>query len=449
MSEGALPDAPVANAQPTLERAVVTATSAEAHQSTADLRRYATLILVGVFCTTLARENQLAALPVRSLLKDHLHVSPDMSARFLAIAALAWYLKPLAGILSDCVPLFGTRRRHYLILSSFGGMLLWLLAGFVPREYGTLLVVLVAMNVMGVMASTVVGGMLVDQGRKRSATGRLSAIRLAVMNLCPLIAGLAGGYLAGLDFRVTTTTAAALMMALFLVASFLMQEKPERLETDELRRRSFQQLRTLFRSGALWATVALTFLHYVVPGLNTLFYYYQKDVVRLSDAQIGLLTMTSGAFAIAGSLTYGAICRHFNLRTLLAAGMTLNAVATLFYIFYRSFPTAFAVEAASAFVGTLGLLPLYDLAARATPRGCEALGYSIIMSIGNFGIGLSDVGGTLLSKHYQLSFANMVYINSATTALILVFIPFLPRMLVLRREGEAAPQAGQHEEGDQ
>ncbi len=59
----------------------------------------------------------LIAQPVRSLLKSW-GDSPTTIAAFMALLALPWSLKVLFGLLSDAVPLFGSRRRNYLLISS-------------------------------------------------------------------------------------------------------------------------------------------------------------------------------------------------------------------------------------------------------------------------------------------------------------------------------------------
>ena len=63
---------------------------------------YAALVIVtGVFATTLAQTQVLARLPLQNLLKNELHVDRTTNAAFFFWAGLAWYLKPLAGILTD------------------------------------------------------------------------------------------------------------------------------------------------------------------------------------------------------------------------------------------------------------------------------------------------------------------------------------------------------------
>jgi len=158
-----------------------------------ELVRSAFLIGSGVFATTLAQP-AVIKLPLQNLLKTDLHVAPEGMAVFFAVSALAWYFKPLAGILSDSFPLFGTRRRHYLLFSATTAAVLWLLVGLVPRSYGSLLGAVVAMNAMLVMGSTVVGGLLVEAGQRYGATGRLTSARYFVMNVCLLLGGPLGGF---------------------------------------------------------------------------------------------------------------------------------------------------------------------------------------------------------------------------------------------------------------
>ncbi|HEY7678807.1 MAG TPA: hypothetical protein VIG69_17165, partial [Candidatus Methylomirabilis sp.] len=137
----------------------------------AELVRWAFLIGAGVFATTLSQPGVLK-LPLQNLLKTDLQASREAMAAFFAAGALAWYFKPLAGILSDSFPLCGTRRRHYLLFSAAAAAALWLLVGVVPRTYASVLLAVIGMNAMLVIGSTVVGGLMVEAGQRYGATGR-------------------------------------------------------------------------------------------------------------------------------------------------------------------------------------------------------------------------------------------------------------------------------------
>jgi Na+/melibiose symporter-like transporter len=65
----------------------------------------------------------LARLAVSFFLKDDLHLSPAEVAAMTGIASIPWTIKPIFGFLSDGLPMFGYRRRPYLIIAGILGML--------------------------------------------------------------------------------------------------------------------------------------------------------------------------------------------------------------------------------------------------------------------------------------------------------------------------------------
>ncbi|HEX2658014.1 MAG TPA: hypothetical protein VHU40_07065, partial [Polyangia bacterium] len=80
--------------------------------------RVATVIGTGIFVTGLGWPGLIGRLPFGLLLKNQLQLEPQSVAAFWAVATAAWYVKPLFGLLCDAWPLFGTRRRGYLLLGS-------------------------------------------------------------------------------------------------------------------------------------------------------------------------------------------------------------------------------------------------------------------------------------------------------------------------------------------
>src|SRR5947208_14570238 len=127
------PDADIADAaQPEAVRA-------------AGYRPFATLLAAGWLLSNLGYYT--ADLPLRFLLKDDLKLDAQMVALFFAIGNFTNYIKPLAGVLTDAVPIFGTRRRHYLLISLFACGVLWFVLGLVPRTYLILLITYAIMYV--------------------------------------------------------------------------------------------------------------------------------------------------------------------------------------------------------------------------------------------------------------------------------------------------------------
>jgi len=398
------------------------------------LARWAVLIGAGVFATTMSQPAVLR-LPFQNLLKADLHVSRATMASFFALSTLAWYFKPLAGIFTDSVPILGTRRKYYLILSALIAGALYFLVGVVPRTYIAVLLAMIAVNCMLVVGSTVVGGLVVEIGNRERATGRLNSSRYVVMNACTLIGGPLGGFLAARAFGLTTIAGALISMSVVPFALWLIKEPPLAKKDSQAWINAKTQLRTLIRSKTLWTAAGLLFLVYICPGFSTPLYYYQVDTLHLSQEFIGtVLILLSGAFGIAGAFIYGVMCRKLTLRTLLYISIIISTLTTLCYLFYTSGRAAAIIESQNGLIATVAELALMDLAARATPKGNEGLGFALMMSVRNGGQALSDIFGSWLIDRHIVTFFNLVWLNAGTTALILIVIPFLPHILTDRSD---------------
>ncbi len=153
----------------------------------------AIVIAVGVLATTLAQTSVLGLLPLRNLLKNELHADRTANAAFFFWAGLAWYFKPFAGIFTDAFPLFGSRRRSYILISATLAMLSWFALIVTPHEYRKLLWMSILINTFMVIASTVVGGYMVETAQAVSGSGRLTAIRNFVQQACYIVNGPAAG----------------------------------------------------------------------------------------------------------------------------------------------------------------------------------------------------------------------------------------------------------------
>jgi len=398
-------------------------------------RNLATIVGFGMFASTFAQVGVLGMYPLKFLLMDQLHEGPFRVSLFMQLAALPWSFKIIAGIVCDGLPVFGSRRRYYLLLSTLLSGLLWLAVALVPPKFAPLVVMVIIMNIALVFVSTVAGGLLVEGGQEFSATGRLSAWRVVAMNVAnfgiPLGAFIWTGSL--------TFTAMAAAIPLFLVCGltfFHYREKRVVHVDPRVWSGIWKQLKVAVRSRALWATAGLLFLVQFAPGFSTPLTFYQKNTLGFSDGAIGVLALVDAFAGIGGAFLYGYFCRRFTLRPLLYGSILFTGLISLLYLGYNDFNSALLIEALYCLAFALVQMPLYDLAARATPKGSEALGYSIIISVWNWGLLFSDLIGSALYEKWHLGFKQLVWLNAATTLIVLVAVPFLPKLLVDRREEE-------------
>lgn len=402
------------------------------------LRQYYVMVGLGAFVTTIAQPGVIGRLPLQLLLKNELHFNAQMLAAFMVVTTFAWNVKPLAGILSDALPLFGTRRRHYMLLGAGLAAGCWFLMGVVPRAAAPLVLTAFGANAFMVIASTVMGGLMVEAGRKYGISGRVTSIRQALQSTVSVGNGVLGGYLAASAFGWTVGCATALLLILTTATFFVLTERPVAARNRDVLAGAVRELSTLVRSRTLWASGIFLALVYISPGFTTPLLFMQTDALHFSAPYIGLMESIEGAAGLVGALIYGVLCRRFNLRQLLTTAITLNVLATFLYLRYGH-DTAPFIHATVGFGVICSELALMDLAVRSTPPGCESLGFALMMSARNFALGGSDVIGSWLLDSRGWVFHELVWLNAGTTALVLLFIPLLPRAVMSRKDGEVAP----------
>ena len=402
---------------------------------------YFWLIALGMSCTAIANPGGagLGGQPLKYLLKTQMHMQPKAVSAFFALGAIEFYFKPLVGLLTDRIPLWGTRRRWYLILSAVCTGVCWLALGVAPHTYTGLLYAVIALNIFLMAISTVVGGLLVEAGQRFHATGQFTSLRSMIYSLAYFSVGPCAGYLATRPLIFTVGIAAILPFGLGLAGFLLLREHGVATHNRDIGRNMRAQFHILARSRPLWAAVAAYFLYYFAPGWHTPLFFYQTNTLKLSQQFIGNLGAISGVMGLLGAACYAMLCQRLPMRTLLLACITLCIIGTCSYRFYDNPTRVIYIEGFVGFVGALAELSLLDLAARATPRGCEGLGYALMLSIHNAATSGGDLLGSTLFESYHLTFKNLIWLNAGTTALVLLLIPFLPRVLMQSHDGDLHP----------
>ncbi len=391
----------------------------------------------GFFVVGLTNPGNLAGLALKTLLKDGLHLNAQGVASFGLVSGLAWYFKPIAGIFTDAVPLFGTRRRSYLLVAMVLGALSMIALGLAPHSYAAVLGLAIAVNACLVVCSTSLGGYLVETGNRTGSTGRLTAVRRFGETSVQFIAGPIGGMLATLAFIWAMGASALAMLAVVPIVWFFMREPRSPGHGAEVFRVAGNQIKSVLKSKKLWwASVFLGLINFC-PGFVTPLFFFQRDTLKFSLPFIGLLGVASAIGALLAAFLYGALALRMSMRGLLVLGVALGALTALGYLFYRTPFEAGVVEAVYGFGLGMANIATIHLAVQGTPAGAEGLGFSLIVSVANLASSVADVLGSYLVDHHW-SFANLVLLNASTTAAVLIVVPLLPKSLTSSTDGAAA-----------
>jgi len=401
------------------------------------------LVSAGLFITSMGQPGVIGQLPFLFLFKNEFHFNAAQQANFFAIATFAWYLKPLSGLLCDSFPLFGTRRRSYLILSAAVAAVAWSLFAIAPRTYVSFFWLMVVLNAAMVIASTTIGGVLVEAGQEGSATGRLASVRYGIDGVINIIAGPVGGWLAARAFGYTAGIGALLMFSLVPLTLGLVKEERGARRNLQVWSAAAVQFRLIIRSKTMWAASVLLLFVFMAPGFGIALRYYQQDVLKFSTQFIGRLQALSGIGGILATILYAVLCRRVSLKPLLLGGILLNAISSVLYLWYHSAMSAMVIDTSNGFLAVLGILPLFDLAARATPRGSESFGYALLMSVYNIAVfAISNPIGSWLyelpSSEWHHNLTRLIWLNTGTSLIAFALVPFLPHILLTHRDGKVA-----------
>ncbi len=215
-------------------------------------------------------------------------------ATSLAVLDVPWVIKPLYGMVSDFLPLFGYRRRSYLLLANAAAIaaFLWTTQVLAPAAIVfALLLTAIAMAI----SSTVCGALLVENGQKHNASASIHQPAVAVVQRRG-------------DGRIAARRRADRIPVAGRRSA--RRGRDRRRRTGRNRRQqsvagrrgaapastwpsSADALRGFldtFRSRTLWLIAAFLFCYYFSPGFGTPLYFHMTDHLRFSQGTIGMLS---------------------------------------------------------------------------------------------------------------------------------------------------------------
>jgi predicted MFS family arabinose efflux permease len=340
-------------------------------------------------------------------------------------------------MISDLFPIFGSRRKSYLILTSLVSAGAWLILALLGHPTVGLLLLLMTLIYMAYAFQDVVAdGLMVETGQPLNMTGQFQSIQWAAVYTAMIITSLAGGLVAEFAQKgVWSYQSIFAMTALFpvltaLIVCFLVRE-PSRTHPEEQARAG---LRDIFRHPGVWVLSAFLFLWNFSPSFGAPFFYYTVDTLKFTASFLGILQAVASAGALLGSVLYGFFFARFPIRKFLVIAVFIGVAATLSYFMYflpglvahpallksLALTMNFFLGIANAVI----FLALLNLAARTSPQFAGGTVFALLMSFYNLGqMGSSAFGGFLFTK---IGLEPLIVLSAVFSLLVLFLIPYLP-----------------------
>jgi len=344
----------------------------------------------------------------------------------LAVLDVAWVVKPLYGVVSDFLPLFGYRRRSYLLLSNIAAVIAFIGVTQVTAP-GPIVFALMLTAIAMAVSSTLCGALLVENGQRYDASAAFVNQQWLWFNGAVAATSLLGGGLiewfspSG-ALHVAAWIAAAAPLAV-LACLHLVTEPRAGLDRAALRQRLDGLLNT-FRSRTLWLVAVFLFLYYFSPGFGTPLYFYMTDHLHFSQGLIGALSAVSALGWVAGGLTYRWFLARMPTPRLLRLSIVLGTAATLAFMAMVDPVSGVIVYFLNGMAGMIANVATLTLSAEHCPPRAEGFAFAALMSVMNLAAPTADASGAFLYEHVFAShLAPLIVISAAATAFMLALMP--------------------------
>ncbi|WP_442936157.1 folate/biopterin family MFS transporter [Nostoc sp.] len=393
----------------------------------------------------------LSRLAVSFFLKDELLLSPVQVSALLGIVFLPWMIKPVFGFISDGLPIFGYRRRPYLILSGVLGTASWIsLATIVHTSWAaTLAIALGSLSVA--MSDVIVDSLVVERAR-----GESQAKAGSLQSLCwgaSAIGGLITAYFSGLLLQYFTTRTVFGITALFPLivsgAAWLIAESPVSKDTNESNQTNplpikyqLKQLRQAITQKTIWLPTAFVFIWQATPNAESAFFYFSTNELHFEPEFLGRVNLVTSFASLAGVWIFQRFLKSIPFRVIFAWSTVLSSMLGMTMLLLVTHTNrllgiddhwfSLGDSLILTVMGKIAFMQVMVLAARLCPSGVEATLFALLMSVFNSAGTVSQALGALLTYWLGITATNfeslwlLVIITNLSTLLPLPFINWLP-----------------------
>jgi folate/biopterin transporter len=396
----------------------------------------------------------LAKLAVSFFLKDELGLSPAQVAALMGIAALPWVVKPLFGFISDGLPVFGYRRRPYLILSGLLGAGAWIAMATVVHSPGAATLAIATTSLSVAFSDVLVDSLVVERarGESLSSSGSLQSLCWGASAMGGLLTAYASGLLLSKFSPQTVFAVTACFPLLVSAVAFWIDEQPivriasalpnRQASTVSQAREQIGRLWEALRQQTIWLPLLFLFLWQCTPTGESSFFYFATNELGFPPEFLGRIRLVSSLASLIGIWVFQRYLKAVPFRKIFGWTTVISSLlglTTLLLVTHTNRSLGIDDRWFSlgdslilTVMGQITFMPVLVLAARLCPPGIEATLFALLMSVFNLAGLVSQEGGALLTHQLGITERNfdnlwlLVTITNLGGMVPLLFLRWLP-----------------------
>ncbi|HEY9888457.1 MAG TPA: folate/biopterin family MFS transporter, partial [Candidatus Obscuribacterales bacterium] len=388
----------------------------------------------------------LARLAVSFFLKDDLGLTPAEVAALTGIASAPWTVKPLLGFFSDGFPLFGYRRRPYLVLSGLLGAAAWLAMATVVNTGGAAIAAITLSSLAVAVSDVIVDSLVVERARRESQgdAGSLQSLAWGASAVGGLITAYLGGLLLQyLGTRFVFGVTATFPLIVSLVAWLIAEDPVTETSTWKVISGQIQQLKGAISQKVIWMPALFIFLWQATPTADSAFFFFTTNDLGFGPEFLGRVRLVTSIAALVGIWVFQRFLKAVPFRVIFAWSTVLSTLfgfTMLLLVTHTNRAWGIGDEWFSlgdslvlTVMGEISFMPVLVLSARICPPGVEATLFALLMSILNLAGLLSHELGALLTHWLGVTETNfdrlwlLVTLTNLSTLLPLPLLFLLPK----------------------
>ncbi|KAF3592475.1 hypothetical protein DY000_02026078 [Brassica cretica] len=347
-------------------------------------------------------------------MKDVQKVQPSESQALTAITKIPWIIKPLWGILTDVLPIYGFHRRPYFVLAGVLGVVSMLFISVLGNLhlYLALLWMTIASAAMAIADVTIDACTAYNSIKHPSLASDMQSL----CSLSSSIGALLGFFMSGILVHLVGSKGVFGLLTLpFALASVVgMVFSESHVPGFSYKQKFIDAGRAMWRTmkcsdvwrPSLYMYISLALSLNIHEGL---FYWFtdSKDGPLFAQETVGFILSIGSVGSILGATLYQLVLKDHAFRgiclwtqLLFALAGMLDLILVLRLNLKLGLPDYLFIvvdEVVSQMIGRLKWMPLLVLTSKLCPHGIEGTFFALLMSIDNAGFMTSSwLGGVLL-----------------------------------------------------
>lgn len=356
---------------------------------------------------------QFTSVAMRYWMMDTVKVSPAQMTAIFGVVAIPWCLKPVYGFISDSYPIFGYRRRPYMIIFAFVSAYSWIALPFVSHDEFVITLTMTLSSASMCFADVMADSLLVEvaRGEPDGEKGVVQSHAWMMRFLGGLLAATCGAVAYDYLGSVRVFLLNSMIPVVIAITSVFIPDKSTK--TVVKWRQTGKKLWTAMRRRDIYCPALFIFLISVTPGYGGAMTFFYERKLGFTPDEFGLLDTIEYIVKIIGTYIYKKYLRRVSFikifgYALLTSFILENTLLLLVLHVNRNmgipdFVFALIERIVLTLVYQFVTMPMVVLGARVCPVGVEATLYALLMSITNFGGVISSEWGSLFTEMFGVT----------------------------------------------